>query len=798
MISAPLRTYLFSVHVLRILWQNKNIKQLIVPFCPCLLFSLVVCSLRSFIFGGLSAISIVFDFLGLPGLVPLPRSPPVSASRENLEHCSKNHTAKFVSMGQMPYDTFNNYPVPASSLHISPSASLHAPPSLADDCDSVLDENILDSCRNSTMSPTEHGQRRQSFPNSVAFSPNHSTWSEYPIHSEPSSASHQQYFFEQHNHAFPRHAPSHPPFHPGLHWQPQNGMDVCAPPAFLETMNPDYDVKDSSIVKREAIGPQVPEVDGYGGSIMDASLPYHAKQAPSTSPQSEHSWESHDQVDLRSLPKDQLAGVLNSNPPLLRRDGIRKKNARFEIPAERTLRTIDQLIAQTHDETQIKELKQQKRLLRNRQAALDSRQRKKQHTERLEEEKKQTSSIMTELEEAVSTLRIQQVEWNRQRDAWMAEKEHYTRFIEDMHLEKEEMVRRHTIETTDLRRKNAILMEQSQKMESIAMSAVPSSTGYSTDFSDFGNLTMESSPWDHYSYDFNPLDQQPEQKQETALVMLPKKDTTPQPPNHHNAGNVRPTADGATSGLLLMLLLCGAWVASQSDSSLSTTTTSSTSTSLIPKLPEHVRVASSAVLESIYHDAGIQPSPQQPHGTSSTQTSFDVKTSPTLNHANPSAFPHHMSSSLQALHHRLITPSAEQQRLQAFGLTPEQYNALNEDADGEPDDEIPTFGASTHSNNNNDQHHQQQSASTPTPQMGHHRRNLREVLAAFQQSRAGVTDAAGAGASSSSSSSGHGEPASEIYTRSLLWNEVQPEVVRDFARMVREMQGERGGGEPMA
>lgn len=55
--------------------------------------------------------------------------------------------------------------------------------------------------------------------------------------------------------------------------------------------------------------------------------------------------------------------------PLLRRDGIRKKNARFEIPAERNLLNIDQLIAQSSDDQEIKELKQQKRLLRNRQAA---------------------------------------------------------------------------------------------------------------------------------------------------------------------------------------------------------------------------------------------------------------------------------------------------------------------------------------------------------------------------------------------------------------------------------------------
>lgn len=49
--------------------------------------------------------------------------------------------------------------------------------------------------------------------------------------------------------------------------------------------------------------------------------------------------------------------------------GIRKKNARFEIPQGRNLNNIDSLIMATTDEQEKKELKQQKRLLRNRQAA---------------------------------------------------------------------------------------------------------------------------------------------------------------------------------------------------------------------------------------------------------------------------------------------------------------------------------------------------------------------------------------------------------------------------------------------
>lgn len=60
-----------------------------------------------------------------------------------------------------------------------------------------------------------------------------------------------------------------------------------------------------------------------------------------------------------------------ASPATQRRDGIRKKNARFEIPAERNLANIDTLILQTADEQEKKELKQQKRLLRNRQAAYE-------------------------------------------------------------------------------------------------------------------------------------------------------------------------------------------------------------------------------------------------------------------------------------------------------------------------------------------------------------------------------------------------------------------------------------------
>lgn len=71
----------------------------------------------------------------------------------------------------------------------------------------------------------------------------------------------------------------------------------------------------------------------------------------------------------------QLSKRLRSDSPAramfdTRRDaGIQKKNKRIDIPQERNIQTIDQLIERTKDEDLLKELKAQKRLLRNREAA---------------------------------------------------------------------------------------------------------------------------------------------------------------------------------------------------------------------------------------------------------------------------------------------------------------------------------------------------------------------------------------------------------------------------------------------
>ena len=470
----------------------------------------------------------------------------------------------------------------------------------------------------------------------------------------------------------------------------------------------------------------------------------------SVSPRSGQDWmstSSSDNMELRPAPDhSHLASpTFNTNPPLLRRDGIRKKNARFEIPAERTLRTIDHLINQTCDEQEIKELKQQKRLLRNRQAAyansllipfqctngfyrLDSRQRKKQHTERLEEEKKHTSTVINELEEALGEMKLREAEWNREKEGWMASHQQCQQFIQRLAMEKEELVRTHTLETEDLRKKNNYLTEQVQKLDCISMSAVPSSSGYSNDFSDFDHLTMDSSPWENFSM-ANDYSIQAESKHDTSLEIMVRKEK----PNEDRS---------ATSGLLLMLLLCGAWVASNSTSA---------KPAVVPRMPEEVRVASATVLGNIFEDAGLEPYQNSPksHRTGTFKHLHPRRAARATSRAKDVTGS--TQSPLATLHHQLFTPSEEQQKEQIFSLTAKQYNGIaTDDAFDE---------------------------SMPQPT---HRRNLAEALTAMRNEKQG--------------------PAAQVYTRSLMMGEVPSDVVRDFARMVAEcnegMVGQ-ANGEPL-
>ena len=319
--------------------------------------------------------------------------------------------------------------------------------------------------------------------------------------------------------------------------------------------------------------------------------------------------------------------------------------------------------------------------------------------------------MIDRLEEDIQSMRLQEQRWLHERQQWH-------QFTDGLAREKEELVRQHTLETAELRKKNICLADELQRLESMSMSAPPSSAGISAGFPEFEHLTMDTSSFDDFAFIENPI-MNTEPKSEASLVVLPKKET-PTPMKHEDTS--------AASGLLLMLLLCGAWVASKTPSA----------TAVIPRMPDDVRVASSAILKNIYEDAGLEP----------CHTMRPSSHIPGMAQAGPfSSQP--TSAPLAALHNDLTTPTQQQEREQLFSLSADQYNHLMSD----------------------DLFVDEADINAPSA-----RRNLGELFAATRVEKKG--------------------PAAEVYTRSLMRSEVPAKVVRDFARMVAEGNGRNG--EPLS
>lgn len=282
-------------------------------------------------------------------------------------------------MGSLAYNNLKN-----QSSNLSKSSHFLSSPRLDsadDESDTVLDDGILEP-PTTNMSPPILGHRSDSFAdNTSTISPRDNRWSDLSYSTDSTTTLMQTnnvtspLFFDQNGHAFAQDdAASGTMYsHPSVVWEPQGGQGTCTPTTTYDMFPQDPDVKGMpSDYPTDSMNPQLQGV--YGALPMTQPAHYYNGNTLLTSPRSSHDWssaESAEHMEIRSLPNgNQLSSPsYHTNPPLLRRDGIRKKNARFEIPAERTLRNIDTLISQTTNEQEIKELKQQKRLLRNRQAA---------------------------------------------------------------------------------------------------------------------------------------------------------------------------------------------------------------------------------------------------------------------------------------------------------------------------------------------------------------------------------------------------------------------------------------------
>lgn len=245
------------------------------------------------------------------------------------------------------------------------------PSAFSFDDNTTLDSNILDTPV--LMSPTTSTQG--------IFSPNTSIWEDFNNgqfidRTATSSVVHTNgnnpFFTEQSNNPFARLPPNQAATYGQQSWPVTDNSGARTPtgPKALNPFGPG-DFGAAPFVEQQ----QQQQMTYHG-------LPVHSNVRPSAvfpqaapeqpmSPHTHSEWMTFNQQEMDSRPGPKR--MRPNTPPRSfspRRDGgIRKKNARFDIPAERNLFNIDNLIQSCTNEDDLKELKQQKRLLRNRQAA---------------------------------------------------------------------------------------------------------------------------------------------------------------------------------------------------------------------------------------------------------------------------------------------------------------------------------------------------------------------------------------------------------------------------------------------
>ncbi|KAG6062751.1 hypothetical protein E4U32_001975 [Claviceps aff. humidiphila group G2b] len=582
---------------------------------------------------------------------------------------------------------------------------------LEDDGESCMLDDAVDSGLG--LSPPIANSRRQSFAmGSVLFSPKSEDWPSIDMRSVPSNQFADLNGRNNGNSHHPLMAlnTAHSQIFPsqGNPWDLATGS-ACAQ---FNQMQESFNAGQAMFQR-----PLPSSFDNLG-----AIFPAMSSADPSIQRSPQKGWESPNQP-IRKKRKT-CSPVFPARDGLRKGDGIRKKNARADIPADRNLNTIDTLIAQSANEQETKVLKQQKRLLRNRQAALDSRQRKKQHTDHLEEENKELRSVNTGLEQELASLKSQ-VEMLAQ------EKTNLMSCVDRVTMEKEDAIRASTIETAELRKKVAVLTNHVQRLENRGIRN--NASGVSNHHFSAGNYNgMNGMPgsWDNTSYTNDCSPSQQHQVRPQMSDMRPPKIEEPALPSETEKGS---TSQG---GLLFMLFLVGALVVS------------SRTMPTIPRVSEDVRAASATLLATVFKDAGIsclpesiRSMPPQPSGSAWSRSAHSAGAGAGADMNNADMDNAAAPSMLDDLGHALMRPTQEQMHQHIFSMSATQYDGVgNQDF-------------------------------------------LSEGLDTSQQSRKNLADALAAMRAASQHDQ---ESAADVYTRSLLWEQIPLEVVRNFARLVAE------------
>ena len=287
---------------------------------------------------------------------------------------------------------------------------------------------------------------------------------------------------------------------------------------------------------------------------------------------------------------------------------------------------------------------------------LDSRQRKKLHTEKLEEEKKQYTHAISQLEDMVTALQKREADLLHEKGEWIAQQQQITQYLESLHMEKDEMIRVHTLETAELRKKNNILMETVEKFERGMKPSMPGN--HPAEFSGFDNLSMEGHhPWDEFNIP-NELSM-PDSGPVQAAASAPSHSTV-QTNERLDEKAAPSTSDYPFSwNAFYMCLLFGAFIASNNMSMPGKS---------LPQLSEEYRTESANILKAVLASS---PTEIANPGSNAATLASDIR--PTAGAIGSMDM---ASSALDELHDTLVLPTEDQERAQVFSMNADQYNAL--------------------------------------------------------------------------------------------------------------------------
>lgn len=126
----------------------------------------------------------------------------------------------------------------------------------------------------------------------------------------------------------------------------------------------------------------------------------------------------------------------------------------------------------------------------------------------MEEEKKIHSAVIQDLEDKLNAMSMQEEQLHRRLETVMRERDFLAHKADTLQMEKEDIVRSHTIESGELRKKNTFLQDQVQKMqdalERAPMQHAQGAAGFSDSFTLDSDFDLEGDYWnDHMSMQTN-------------------------------------------------------------------------------------------------------------------------------------------------------------------------------------------------------------------------------------------------------------------------------------------------------